>query len=104
MLKPQVLQEIRRMKFEEIYFQRAEKRLTVEQAAQLLHINERTFRRWCERYEEEGGQGLIDKRLEKAAHNAAPVDEVFELLSLFKTRYSGFTVAHFYEKYQSEHG
>ena len=91
------------MRFEELYIQRTEGRLTVEEAARILGIDERTFRRWCVRYEEEGAHGLVDRRLEKVAHNAAPVDEVGELLSLFETRYPRFTVAHFYDKYQTDH-
>jgi transposase len=99
----EVLQEIRKMRFEEIYRVRTEKRLTVMQAADMLGIDERTFRRWSRRYEEEGVEGLADLRLGCIAHNAAPVDEVMELLTLFETRYSNFTVAHFYDKYRDEH-
>lgn len=104
-MKPaEVLQEIRKMRFESIYQQRSERGLTIEQAADLLGIHERTFRRWVKRYEAEGAQGLADIRLGKLAHNAVPVDEVTEMLSLFETRYSNFNVAHFYDKYISEHG
>ena len=42
----EVLQEIRKMRFEEIYRVRTEKRLTVVQEADMLGIDERTFRRW----------------------------------------------------------
>ena len=45
----EVLQEIREMRFEEIYRVRTEKRLTVVQAADMLGIDERTFRRWSRR-------------------------------------------------------
>jgi len=103
MKKTKVLQEIRTMRFEELYNQRTEGILTVEEAAKILGIDERTFRRWCHRYEEEGAMGLADKRLDKIAHNAAGLDEVLELLTLFETRYPKFTVAHFYDKYRYEH-
>jgi transposase len=99
----EVLQEIRKMRFEEIYRVRTEKRLTIVQAADMLGIDERTFRRWSRRYEEEGAEGLADLRLGRIAHNAAPVNEVMKLLTLFETRYSNFTVAHFYDKYRDEH-
>ena len=99
----EVLQEIREMRFEEIYRVRTEKRLTVVQAADILGIDELTFRRWSRRYEEEGVEGLADLRLGRIAHNAAPVNEVMELLTLFETRYSNFTVAHFYDKYRDAH-
>ena len=91
------------MRFEELYDQRTEGSLSVEEAARILGVDVRTFRRWCHRYEEEGAVGLADQRLAKIAHNAAPIDEVLELLSLFETRYPRFTVAHFYDKYRDEH-
>ena len=36
----------------------------------------RTFRRTINRYEEDGLDGLIDKRLAQVSHRRAPVDEV----------------------------
>ena len=91
------------MRFEEVYQLRTEKTLTVTQAAELLGVCERTFRRWNIKYEEEGATGLCDKRLDRAAHNAAPIDEVIQMLTLFETRYSNFTVSHFYDKWRSEY-
>lgn len=91
------------MKFKELYDRWRVKRLTQEEAAMLLGVSERTFRRYCRCFETEGVASLYDARLEKVAHNAAPVDEVMELLSLFETRYPNFTVAHFYDKYRDEH-
>jgi len=90
-----LLQEIRTMQFEEIYKLRTERRLSVVEAAELLGVHERTFRRWCRRYEEEGAEGLYDHRLDKVAYNAAPVDEVITLLELFETRYLDFNISHF---------
>lgn len=91
------------MRFEEIYTQRTARKLTVEEAAKLLNIHERTFRRWCRRYEEEGAEGLADERLDRVAHNAADTDEVMALITLFETRYPRFNVAHFFDKYVTEH-
>ncbi len=59
-MKPtKVLQEIRKMRFEEVYEKRSEKHLTIEEASRILGICERTFRRWVKRYEEEGATGLV---------------------------------------------
>lgn len=69
------------MKFEEVYELRNEKNITVEEAAKMLCMSERNLRRYIERYEE-GLDGLNDKRLAQAAHNAAPVDEVIRLAEL----------------------
>lgn len=96
-----VLQEIRRMKFEEVYELHNEKSITVEEAAKMLCMSERNLRRYIDRYEEEGIDGLNDKRLAHAAHNAAPVDEVFRLADLYRREYTGYNASHFYDKYKS---
>ena len=97
------LQETRQMRFEEVYERWSVKRLTQEEAAQLLGVCERTFRRYINRYEEEGLDGLIDKRLNEVSHREAPVDEVVRLEALYKERYDGWNVQHFFGKYQREH-
>jgi len=51
-----VQQELRKMKFEDIYQRHTEKHITIEQAAELLGIHERTFRRWRASYEYEGAE------------------------------------------------
>ena len=91
------------MRFKEVYEKRAHQRLTLEQAADLLGVHERTFRRWSTRYEEAGAEGLADQRLDRVAHNAAPVDEVMALTRLYKTHYSGWNVNHFYDRYRRHH-
>ena len=103
MLKPKTLQEIRAMKFEDIYERRTEKSLTIEEAAELLGVCERTFRRWCERYEEEGAEGLLDRRLGQMANNAAPVDEVVRMTDLYENKYVDFDVKHFYDIWKRTH-
>ena len=88
------------MKFEEVHELRNESRITVEEAAKMLCMSERNLRRHIERYEEEGLDGLNDKRLAHAAHNAAPVDEVIGLAELYDARYRGYNPSHFYDKYR----
>ena len=63
MTRTQVLQEIRRMRFEEACGGWQERRLTQEEAARLPGVCERMFRRYVDRYEDEGLDGLADKRL-----------------------------------------
>ena len=46
---------------------------------------------------------LYDRRLDKLAHNAAPVDEIMSVIDLYETRYHHFTVANFYDKYREKH-
>lgn len=102
--RPRIHQEVRLMRFTELFNQWTEKRLTQQEASLILGVSERTFRRYCRSYEEEGLTGLYDARLDRVSHNAAPVDEVAELLNLFETRYCTFSASHFYDMYRDNHG
>jgi transposase len=104
-MKPtKLLQEIRKMRFEEAHTGWQEGRLTQEEAARLLGVCERSFRRYINRYEEKGLDGLIDKRLEEASHRKAPVDEVMALTDRYQRRYQGWNVKHFFAQYREEGG
>ena len=102
--RARVLQEIRTMRFEEVYDRWNEHRLTQQEAADLLSVCERQFRRQCRRYEEEGIEGLIDLRLGQVSARRAPVDEVLRLVEQYRRRYQGWTVKHFYSKYREQKG
>ena len=80
-----------------------EKRLTQEEAAQLLGVCPRTFRRYVDRYEEAGLDGLADKRLSQVSARRAPVDEVVRLQALYRESYQGWSVAHFHDRYRERH-
>lgn len=104
-MKPtELLQEIRKMRFEEAYEGWDEGRLTQEEAARLLGVCERTFRRYINRYHEAGLQGLIDKRLEMVSHRRAPVDEVMALTEQYRKRHHGWSAKHFYAWYRRDGG
>lgn len=92
------------MKFEELYSRRQDRRLTQEQAAEVLGVSVRTVRRWEERYEMDGAAGLYDRRLGKLANNRVPTDTVMEVLELFDTQYWDYTPKHFHEKLVTRHG
>ena len=74
------------------------------EAAEILGFSERTFRRWRDRFEADGAEGLYDCRLGRVSARRAPVDEVARVLELFDTRYWDFTAKHFHEKLVSAHG
>ena len=102
MRRTEWLQETRLMRFEEAYGAWTESRLTQEEAAELLGVCARTFRRYIDRYEDDGLDGLIDKRLEQVSHRRAPVDEVMRLADTYRSRYGGWPVKHFYQRYRKE--
>ena len=91
------------MKFEEIYGRTSRRELSQLEAATILGVSERTFRRWRDRFEAEGAEGLYDRRLGKLSGRRVPVDTMMEVLELFDTRYWDFTAKHFWEKLVSEH-
>lgn len=104
MKRTKLLQELRKMRFQEAHGKWSEGRLTQAEAAQLLGICERSFRRYLQRYEAEGEEGLIDRRLEQSSNRQAPVDEVTSLTNLYKQRHMGWNVKHFHSWYRREGG
>jgi transposase len=92
------------MRFEELYARQQRRELTMGDAAEMLGVTERTFRRWRGRYEAEGAEGLQDRRLGRASARAVPVDEALRMVTLYATRYTGWTVKHFHEHWRTEHG
>ncbi len=74
MRRTEMLQGIRKMRFEEVYFGWTESRLSQEEAARILGVCDRTFRRYIDRYEHDGIEGLSDRRLTQASFRRAPVD------------------------------
>jgi len=53
------------MKFEAVLGRWRRRELDQMEAAEILGMTERTFRRWYRRYEEDGTEGLADRRLGK---------------------------------------
>ena len=104
MRRTEMLQEIREMRFEEMYFGWSESRLSQEEAARVLGVCDRTFRRYVNRYEEMGVEGLSDRRLTQASFRRAPVDEVMAVAARYESRYRGWNVRHFYSWYQRDGG
>jgi len=92
------------MKFEDVYGRTYRGELSQCEAAEVLGMSERTFRRYRDRFESEGADGLYDRRLDRASARRAGADEVMAVLELFDTRYFDFTAKHFWEKLVAEHG
>ena len=92
------------MRFEEAYQGWNTGRLTQAEAAQVLGMCERSFRRYLTRYEAEGLEGLIDRRLDHVSNRRAPVDEVMALTERYRSRHSGWNVKHFHSWYRRTGG
>ena len=104
MRRSEALQGVRVIKFRSVLDRYESSELNQCEAAELLGIGERTFRRWQQRYEEAGEAGLLDRRLGRASGKRVPVDREEEVERLYRTRYSGFTAKHFHEHLVRHHG
>ena len=102
--KVQFLQEVKKMRFVESYNKYRASYLSQEEAAQILGVCSRTFRRYMIKYEADGENGLQDKRLTQASHRAAPVDEVCSLKNSYEKKYQGWNVKHFHQWYKKDGG
>ena len=60
-------QGVHMLKFMDVFGRWDAATLTQLEAAELLGVGERSFRRWCRRYGEEGEAGLLDRRIGKAS-------------------------------------
>jgi transposase len=103
MRRTEARQGIRMLKFMDVFGRWEASELSQLEAAELLGMRERTFRRWCRRYEEDGDAGLLDRRIGKASGKRVPVDRCEEVEALYRTRYQGFTARHFHEHLVREH-
>jgi len=103
MRRTEAHQGVRMIKFRSVLDCYESSELNQIEAAELLGVTERTFRRWCHRYEEGGDAGLLDRRLGGVSGKRVPVDRAEEVEALYRTRYSGFTARHFHEHLVRDH-
>lgn len=77
--------------------------LSMFEAGELLGMSERQFRRYRDRYEEAGDDGLRDRRLGKLSTRRVPAEAIEEMLELYRNRYLGWNVKHFHEHLVRDH-
>ena len=94
----------RAMKVQEVILRAVARKITWAQAGEIIGLCERQMRRWKERYQEFGYDGLFDRRLGKPSPKRVPLATVEEILRLYQERYADFNVRHFHEKLREQHG
>ena len=94
----------RAMKVQDVMLQAMAKKITWWQAAEILGISDRHMRRWRERYEEEGYNGLFDRRRGKPSTRRVPLAVVEKVFALYREKYFDLNVQHFHEKLGAEYG
>src|SRR6516165_8696275 len=103
MRRTTMLWEVFVRRFEEAFEQYEKHLLSSEEAGELLGMSGRNFRRLCVRYEEDGVEGLRDRRIGKVSPRRAAARELERMHELYRERYSDFTVKHFHEQLVKRH-
>jgi transposase len=94
----------RMMKLQDVLLKAMAKKITWWEAAEIIGVTDRAMRRWRERLEAEGYKGLADRRKGKPSFRRVPLKRCEEVLRLYQEKYFDFSMRHFHEKLQSEHG
>ncbi len=94
----------RAMKFQEVILRAVSKQITWMEAAEILGMSDRNMRRYRNRLEKGGYDGLIDRRTRRPSPKRVPMEQVERVLTLYRETYFDFNVRHFHEKLQEEHG
>ena len=97
------LQDRRMQKFRDVLSRWERKELSAMEAAEILGVSERQFRRYRRRYEDEGLAGLVDRRLGKVSARRVPVDKLTWMLAEYRTHHMGWNVKHFHEHIREQH-
>jgi transposase len=104
MRRAEILEGVRMLKLRDVLSRWEAKQISQLEAAELMGVSERTFRRWTRRFEEEGEAGVVDRRLGKPSPRRVPAAEAERVAELYRTRYGGFTAKHFHERLVGVHG
>lgn len=94
----------RAMKIQEVILRALSGEIHWFQAAEILGLSTRTMRRYRIGLEKWGYDGLFDRRRRSPSPRSVPVGEVKRILGLYRERYRGWNVRHFYQTARREHG
>jgi len=92
------------MKVQEVILRAMAGTLKWWEAAEIIGVSDRTMRRWRERYEEKGYDGLYDWRKRCPSPKRVPLKTAEAVLQLYREKYFDFNVRHFHEKLLEEEG
>lgn len=93
----------RAMKIQEVIMRALSGAITWLQAADILGLHPRSVRRWRARYQAGGRVVLYDRRCLRPSRRKAPALEVQRILRLYRERFGGWNVRHFYRFARRDH-
>lgn len=92
------------MKLQDVLLKAMAKKISWADAGEIIGVTARTMRRWRERLEEHGYDGLGDRRKGRPSPKRVPLATVEEVLRLYREVYGDLNIRHFREKLGEEHG
>jgi len=91
------------MKLHDVLLKAMAKKITWWEAAEIIGVTDRTMRRWRERLASDGYTGLVDRRKAKPSDKRVPVEQVEQVLRLYREEYFDLNMRHFHEKLAEQH-
>ena len=95
---------VRAMKIQEVILKAVSKEILWIDAADIIGVSYRTMKRWKERYQTHGYDGIFDRRRRRPSPKRVPLNELETILGLYRDKYMGFNVTHFHEHLREDHG
>jgi transposase len=92
------------MKVQEVILRAMAKKISWWEAAEIIGISDRQMRRWRERLQQFGFEGLLDRRRCRPSEKRVPLATVEQVLGLYRDHYFDLNVRHFHEKLVEKHG
>lgn len=86
------------MKVQEVIMKAIAGKLKWVEAAEILGVTDRTMRRWRDRLEAQGYDGLYDYRRNQPSPKRLPVATLEKVLKLYQDKYFDLNIRHFHEK------
>jgi transposase len=93
----------RAMKVQQVIMRALSGAISWVQAAEILGLQPRSVRRWRARFEAGGPVALYDRRRQRPSRRKAPALEVQRILRLYRERFAGWNVRHFYRFARRDH-
>jgi transposase len=94
----------RAMKVQEVILRALSGAISWFAAAEILGVSVRSMRRYRVGLAKHGYAGLLDRRRKSPSPRSIPAAEVTRVLTLYRQRYRGWNVRHFYQTVCREHG
>src|SRR2546430_2391326 len=93
----------RAMKIQQVIMRALSGAITWLQAADILGLDPRSVRRWRARFDAGGRVALYDRRCLRPSRRKAAALEVQRILRLYRERFAGWNVRHFYRFARRDH-